>query len=418
MHHQARLILVPLTILIAIAVAQPAMALQAIRAHRAAAAVAPNPIKHIVILMRENHSYENLFGRFPGGTGTTVARLPNGAIVPLGHTPDHLWGDLNHSATSVQLAVDRGRMDRFSLIPGAWQHGHDYSLSQYHQADIPNYWAYARHFTLDDHFFPSVAGPSFPNHLVTIAGTSGGINGNPHGNWHNAWGCGEQGSPLVPAVVPGTNQQRMVNPCLHIPTLASELQARHISWKYYAPSAFQSLIWGSIATVPDSWDDHFPSYTRFLRDVHTGHLPAVSWLVTTERYNDHPPHSICQSENWAVRQLDALMRSPLWKSTVVFMTWDEFGGFYDHVVPPTVNGLPLGPLVPTIFISPYARPHFIDHTTYDFNAILRYIEDTYHLAPLAAGERDATSIGQDLNPAQKPLPSLILTQRQCPADPT
>lgn len=409
------LVLIMLTVL---ALAQAAQAARLNHGVRPAQALPPhNPIKHIVILMRENHSYDNLFGRFPGADGTTVAQLPNGQAVPLGHTPDHLWTDISHTSASATRGIDHGRMDRFNLIHGAMQHGLDASLSQYHRSDIPSYWSYAQHFTLDDHFFPTIAGPSYPNHLVTIAGTSNGIISNPRGNWHQDWGCGERGA-TVTALASGTHDPHSIYPCLHIPTLPGELQRRHISWKYYSPDAFQSLMWGAIASVPDRWDSHFPLDTQFTRDVKAGRLPVVSWLITSERYNDHPPHSICQGQNWVVRQLDALMRSPLWKSTVVFITWDEFGGFYDHVRPPHINGLSLGPRVPTIVISPYAHPHYVDHTAYDFNSILRYIEDRYHLARLSSFDRRAASIGRDLNPTQRPLPALVLPQRLCPPDPT
>lgn len=415
------IVILSLIVLATLGLAHPTMALQALPTSHGSAlsSVQPwhNPVKHIVILMRENHSYDNLFGRFPGGDGTTVARLSNDQVIPLGHTPDHLLGDISHTSMAASSGIDHGRMDRFNLIHGAMQHGFDASLSQYQQADIPNYWSYAQHFTLDDHFFPTVAGPSYPNHLVTIAGTNDGINSNPSGNWHRAWGCGMHGASVT-VVAAGTRDPHSMYPCLHIPTLPGELQRRHITWTYYSPDSFQSLMWDGIAGVPDSWDSRFSLDTQFIRDVKTGRLPAVSWLVTSERYNDHPPHSICQGENWVVRQIDALMRSPLWTSTVVFMTWDEFGGFYDHVRPPLVNGVSLGPRVPTIVISPYARPHHIDHTTYDFNSILRYIEDRYHLGRLSSYDRNAVSIANDLNLAQESLPPLVLAQRRCPPDPT
>jgi hypothetical protein len=136
--------------------------------------------------------------------------------------------------------------------------------------------------------------------------------------------------------------------------------------------------------------------------------------VTAEQRSDHPPFSICVGENWVVHQLNTLMRSPEWKSTVVFMTWDDFGGFYDHVPPPRLNAIALGPRVPSIVISPYARPHFIDHARYDFASVLRYIEVAYHLKPLAFYDTHAANIGRDLNLRQKPLPPLLLKQRSCP----
>ncbi len=152
----------------------------------------------------------------------------------------------------------------------------------------------------------------------------------------------------------------------------------------------------------------------FTRDVAAGTLPTVSWLVTSEQKSDHPPFSVCVGENWVVHELNSLMRSPAWKSTVVFMSWDDFGGFYDHVPPPRLNAIALGPRVPSIVISPYARRHFVDHRRYDFASILRYIEVTYHLRPLAYYDTHAANIGRDLNFRQKPSRPLLLKQQACP----
>ncbi|MGH2447283.1 MAG: phospholipase C [Chloroflexota bacterium] len=369
-----------------------------------------SPIRHVIILMRENHSYDNLFGRFPHGDGSRWARLRDGHKIPLAHTPDHLWTDLSHTHKSALVAVDGGRMDGFGAIPGAWQHGFPASRSQYRGADLATYWSYARHFTLDDHFFPDIAGPSYPNHLAIIAGSSDGIVSNPHGNWHHGFGCGGHGAARVQSL---RGHSHLINPCLHIPTLPGVLQRHHISWKYYAPRNFQHLMWSGIAGVEAS--RHFPSYTRFIPDVRSGRLPSVSWLITTERYNDHPPNSICRGQNWVARQLNALMRSSLWKSTVVIMTWDEFGGFFDHVPPPHYRRIALGIRVPTIVISPYARRGYVDHTAYDTNSILRYIERRFGLGPLVRGGWHPPSLSHDLDLSQSPRPPLILPQLRCPA---
>jgi hypothetical protein len=119
-------------------------------------------------------------------------------------------------------------------------------------------------------------------------------------------------------------------------------------------------------------------------------------------------------ENWTVQQLNALMQSSLWSSTAVFLTWDDFGGFYDHVPPPRQDYISYGPRVPTIVISPYARPHFVDHNLYDFASILRYVEDKFGLASVGSYDRVAHSIGDALDPTQQPLPPLILHTRTCP----
>lgn len=378
------------------------------------------PIKHVVIIDQENHTFDNMFGRFPGADGVTTARLPGGRIIPLGHTPDHTLLDIAHAGNAAAFAVNNGRMDRFNQLPGAIQDGRNMADTQYHQADIPGYWNLAQHFTLDDHFFTTIMGPSFPNHLVTIAASSNNTVDNPYGQTHHAWGCDSGKYSRIRAENPQTGQSYLIKPCFNIPTLADELDRHHLSWKYYAPGQYQSgYIWSSfdaIRHIRDSplWKRHVQSDAHFMTDVKDGTLPAVSWMVTSEQLSDHPPYSICLGENWAVRQIDAVMRSPLWSSTLIVLTWDDFGGFYDHVQPPRLDYISLGPRVPAIVISPYARPHYIDHNQMDFDSILTFVEHDFHLSALTWRDRDAHSIRSSLNFRQKPVAPDIVPQRVCP----
>lgn len=381
------------------------------------AAAVSSPIKHIIIVIRENHSYDQMFGRFPGGDGTTTGTLPNGQLVPLARTPITLWRDIGHGRRAVRIAMNHGRMNGFARLAGAVQHGHSISLSQYYPADIRGYWSYAQNFTLADHFFSTVAGPSYPNHLVLIAGTSHNVVGNPGPNWRQSWGCNAVNPGRVRAYNQHTHHIHVVTACFHTPTLGEVLQQQGISWIYFAPLSFARLIWSSFASTPepgtDAWKQHFASYAAFISAVRTGTLPAVSWLVAPARYNDHPPHSICTSQNWLDRQLNAVMQSSLWNSTAMIVTWDEFGGFYDHVTPPSFHNIGFGPRVPTIVISPYSRAQIVDHTVYDFASILRFVENQFHLPRLSAYDAQATSIGRALDLQQKPLPPLVLPLQQC-----
>ncbi len=143
----------------------------------------------------------------------------------------------------------------------------------------------------------------------------------------------------------------------------------------------------------------------------------MSWVVTTPKLDTGPLSYMCVGENHIVDQLNAVMRGPEWKSTVVFLTWDDFGGFYDHVPPPSLNAISLCLRVPNLVISPYVRPDHVDHTTYDVTSIVRYIEDRFGLSRLSAYDRRATSIARDLDLKQLPLAPLILRQRSCPFPP-
>jgi phospholipase C len=379
----------------------------------AVAAPSNSPIQHIVILIRENHTYDNLFGRFPGGDGTTTGRLASDAVVSLSHTPDRIPLDLTHTGDAAQVAMAGGQMDGFSQLPNAIQAGRDIALSQYRPSDIPSLWAYAQHFTLDDHFFSTVAGPSFPNHLALVAGTSNGVADDPVPNRHGDWGCDASSPGRVETIDPRTLKHHLIQACFALRTLPDELQSHRISWAYYMPHpSGRASVWNIVASDDRTQvHQHLLPESRFTQDMQTGRLPAVSWVVTSPRYDTGPTSDIRVGETHLVRQLNVLMKSPLWSSTVVFLTWDDFGGFYDHVAPPHVNALSFGPRVPTIVISPYARAHYVDHTTYDFTSISRFIEDRYGLPRLSWYDRHATSIQASLDLNQQPLPPLILPQQ-------
>lgn len=422
MHRFAHALLLAATILTAVAIATGfdwgASAVRAIHGN----SVTPRyPIKHIVIILKENHSFDNLFGRFPGADGAAVANLPNGHPVPLIHTPDHILLDIGHDAVAASLAVDQGRMDRFSQLPGAIQDGKDIADSQYQESDIPLYWSYAQTFTLDDRYFSTIMGPSFPNHLVTVAADSANTVDNPQGQIHHAWGCDGGPASVVNAVNPDNGHHYQVKPCFDIPTLADTMQRYNVSWKYYAPGAFKSgYTWSAFDAIrhirySNLWKTNVPSDTQFVKDALTGNLPAVSWLVTSEERSEHPPYSMCLGENWTADQINAVMRGKDWKSTLIVLTWDDFGGFYDHVTPPHYDYISLGPRVPTLIISPYARPHFVDHQTMDFTSILKFIEEDFHLPALNHRDASASSLVSSLDFNQKPLPPLVLDNHPCPA---
>jgi len=379
-----------------------------------------DPIQHIVIMVKENRSFDNYFGTFPGAAGATKGQTSSGQTVPLLHTPDHTLLDINHAGDAARVAVNDGKMNGFDQLQGAIQDGQDIALSQLHESDIPNYWAYARTFTLDDHFFSTINGPSFPNHLVTVAGSSHNTDDNPILNTYHSWGCDAGQYTKVDTVDLQSGQHYYSKPCFDLQTLPDEFQKAGISWKYYAPGQYQSgYIWSALNSIKHIrysplWQSNVPDTSQFMKDVKAGTLPQVSWVVMNEGESEHPPHSSCAGENWTVRQLNALMQSPLWASTAVFLTWDDFGGFFDHLAPPKLNAIAYGPRVPTLVISPYARRHFIDHQTYDFASILRYVEDKYQLPSLGEYDQRAQSIAGSLDLNQPPIPPLTLHARVCP----
>ena len=164
------------------------------------------------------------------------------------------------------------------------------------------------------------------------------------------------------------------------------------------------------------WGEHVVSDAQFAEDAKNGNLPAVSWLVTGEA-NEHPPRSVCKGENWTVRQLNALMQGPDWSSTAVFITWDDFGGFYDHVPPPSVSTYGLGPRVPLIIISPYAKKGYVSHMQYEFSSFLKFAETRFGLLPLGNRDLRANDMLDSFDFDQQPQQSLVLEEHSCPKQP-
>ena len=368
-------------------------------------------IQHIVFIMKENHTFDNYFGKFPGANGATSGPISTGQVLNLGHMPDNGARNINHGWGPAATAMDYGKMDQFDLITGpACNVNGDYlCMTQYGQSDIPNYWAYASTFALGDQYFTSLRGPSLPNHLYAVAAQSGGIIGNQmppaSGGCHD---LPDQTVPVLDAQGNLTNQY----PCFDFPTMVDSLQAAGISWKIYNGAEFVSYI-NHVRNNPTLWANVINNSGKFVADATAGKLPAVSWLIPPAAESDLGVYGVCDGENWAVKQMNALMQGPNWSSTAVFMVWDDFGGMYDHVAPPQVDAYGLGPRVPLLIISPYAKPGYISHTTYEHSSILKFIEERYGLAALTARDSAANDILDSFDFTQTPLPPLVLTQRHC-----
>ena len=292
------------------------------------------------------------------------------------------------------------------------------------EADIPNYFAYARRFALADRMFSSIHASSFPNHLYTVAATSGGVisipysHSEPTGLGTQGWGC-DNDPTVVVQQLDNDGDVSEVFPCFDVPTLADSLETMGIPWKFYAPpfgtKGYQFSTLNAINHIRNTtlWSQHVVNSSNFVNDAQNGTLPAVSWLVTGPQ-SEHPPNSTCVGENWTVQQINAIMQGPLWNSTVIFLSWDDFGGFYDHVLPPTQDTFGLGPRVPLLMISPYSKPGYVSHTQYEFASILKFIETRFGLAPLTARDAAANDTTDSFDFTQTPSAPLVLGQRSCP----
>jgi len=381
-------------------------------------------IQHIVFIIKENRSFNNYFGLFPGAVGATSCKVSNGKTITLGHTPDRVR-DMGHDWSDAVTAIDGGKMDKFDLVKLGNVNGDYLTCSQLQETDIPNYWSYAKTFVLADHMFSSLKGPSFPNHLYTVtAEDEDGVISNPSNNEEEAgsWGCDAPAGTYV-QVMNTDGDVTDEPPCFSSTTLADLMESAGVSWAYYAPSQGESgYIWSTLdsySQIRNSslWTEHVLPYTQFATDAAAGNLPAVSWVVQPGDQSDHPPASSCAGENFTVGQLNALMQGPEWDSTAVFLTWDDFGGFYDPVPPPVIDFYGFGPRIPLLIISPYAKPAYISHTQYELSSILKTIEERFNLPSLNGRDVAANDTLDSFDFSQKPLSPLVLQTRTCPAGP-
>lgn len=362
---------------------QPAITLFQAHAVSGKMATTPmTPIQHTVVIMMENHTFDNFFGQFPGANGVVLPQAPN-----------PVFTDFNHDGPSVNAAIDGGKMDEFPL------RGH----VSYTQQDIPNYWSYAQQFGISDNFFTSVAANSTPNHMMMIAAQSGGVYATTPEN-----GCHSAQNDLIYSKQ--TNGYGYWSyPCYTIQSLPQMLNTAGISWRYYTGST----IWDAPNLLKPLYktpnDIHNPN--QFINDINSGSMASVSWVTPPSNMSDHPPQSLQGGQNFVTGIVNAIMNSSYWNNTAIFLTWDDWGGFYDHVPPPVVDGVGLGPRVPLIVISPFAKQGYISHAQGEFSSFTKFIEENYNLVSM--GQRDSLPGTSDLMDffdfTQSPQSPLILS---------
>jgi phospholipase C len=379
-------------------------------------------IQHIVFIVKENRSFDNYFGTFPGANGATTAKISTGATIKLGHMPDPGSHDMGHEWLHAHNDIDGGKMDRFDQEFDCSINGDNLCLTQLLQTDIPNYWSYARNFTLADEAFSNVASGSYPAHLDLLAATNLNTLDNPHSTDPAQWGCDAIPGTTVVTMDPVTYVVGTTFPCFTATTLGNLADTAGVSWKGYTslqPSQsgyiynpFRSF--SSIFDGPD-WGTKVVTYNDFTTDALAGNLPAISWLTPPSADTDHPPDSACVGENWTVQQINAIMQGPTaqWQSTAIILTWDDWGGLYDHVAPPYRDQYGLGLRVPFMIISPYSIKG-VYHTEIEFASVLRFMEETFNLPSLGQADTVANDMQDAFNFTQKPHPPLVLNQRTCP----
>jgi phospholipase C len=357
-------------------------------------------IQHLVVIMQENHTFDNYFGTFPGTDN--VANAPGVPVDPNNPdspkvTPFHLQDprtpDLSHTWASAHAAYNEGKMNGFVAAQTERNLPGKLALGYYDGSDLPYYWHLARNYVLADRFFSSALGGSLINHQYWVGAKSSGV--------------GES----IPAE--GIN----------MPTIFDRLEESHVSWKFYAKNyeptlnfrgvrgtnpKDSQLAWIPLLTMPSFVDnpqrmEKIVDLGHLYSDLAHGDLPAVSYLVQGGT-SEHPPGHVVNGQNATVSIIDAIMRSKLWDSSAVILTWDDWGGWYDHVTPPQVDQDGYGFRVPALIVSPFARKGHILHETADYASILKLIERLHGLSPLSTRDEKAYDLLGAFDFQQRPRP--------------
>jgi len=365
-----------------------------------AAALEPatrTPIKHLVVLVQENHSFDNYFGTYPGADGYPAdAKMPvdpakpqSGFVTPW-HIGNYPITDLSHSSSTFKQQYDNGKMDGFVSALNQRNEDGRTAMGYYDGTDIPYYWNLADNYVLFDRFFSSAHDGSGANHWFMVAATS----------------------PTAPR---GQKLQDVLN---NVPTIFDRLQAAGISWKFYVQNYDPTItyrnrgananrdsqvVWVPLLSYDRFIDDpqlssHIVDLSQYYKDLDAGTLPAVSYIVPSGA-SEHPPSSLDSGQRFVKTIIQELMRSSVWGSSAFFLTYDDWGGWYDHVAPVQVDAFGYGERVPALLVSPYALKGKIDNTQYDYTSFLKFIETNWSLTALTTRDAQANNIisGFDFN---------------------
>ena len=425
-------------------------------------------IQHVVVIMQENRSFDSYFGTYPGADGIpglagNPGRVPCLPDPRLRHCvrPFHDRHDSNlggpHSENNARADISGGLMDGFvgqqataltgceqEFNPACGRSSGAPDVMGYHTgADIPNYWTYARDFVVDDHMFQSDASWSLPAHLYMVSAWSARcFSGDPMGCLNE-----DQNPGSPPDYQRNTGITSPTTPQYAWTDLTYLLHRASVSWAYYvfkgtepdceSDAALSCAPVPQTPRTPGIWNPlpyfetvqqdgqlgNIKSLSDFFAAAKAGTLPAVSWINPNGTVSEHPPNLVSAGQTYVTGLINAIMRSPEWNSTAIFVSWDDWGGFYDHVNPPAVDENGYGLRVPALVISAYARHSYIDHQTLSFDAYLRFIEDDFlggqRLDPTTDGRPDPRpdvrevspglgDILQDFDFSQQPRPPEIL----------
>jgi phospholipase C len=378
-----------------------------------------SPIRHIVVIVQENRSFDDLFGGpngFPGANTASSGIMSNGQTVALQPVGLEAMQDILHSHVNFEREYAGGKLYFDQGSPSGQPASYPYAYVPY--SETQPYWALASQYVLADEMFQSNNGPSFPAHQYLIAGQSGSgsqmadenpVQSGTSSLQMHAWGCDDPSGTYVPVLAPdGQDQNTGLFPCFTYPTLADEMDARGVSWRYYAPQIGSSgAIWSAFDAnrqirYGSDWSANVISpQTQILTDANST-LPQVVWVTPSAADSDHAGIGSNTGPSWVASVVNAIGQGPNWNSTAILITWDDWGGWFDHVPPQQIDAMGLGFRVPLIVVSPYARTAYVSHVPHEFGSVLHFIEQTFGLSALTAVDRRADDLSDCFDFTQAP----------------
>jgi phospholipase C len=366
--------------------------------------------KHIVILIQENRTFDNLFATFPGADGTRFGKTHNGKIL------------LRAADLESQISPDngyngwvrdwnKGKMNHFDLVPIGRVPG-TFVYQYVHPNQIAPYWDLAKQYVLSDHMFQTQGSGSFTAHQDLIRGDTA-INATynlidfPSGGASQPWGCDANPGTTTSVVTADNKYSSGIGPfpCLTYATLRDLLDPKGISWRYYAPTvggSFGGNLWNAFDAIkavrygPEWTTNEANPETRVFTDISRDSLPSVAWVIPDFQNSDHPGDNSDTGPSWVAQVVNAIGKSPAWKTTAIVIVWDDWGGWYDHVPPPGPHHYGgLGFRVPAIVVSPYSRPGYVSHNDYEFGSIIKFVEENWQLPSLGTTDKTSASFVKD-----------------------
>jgi phospholipase C len=351
-------------------------------------------ITHVIVLVQENRTFDNLFHGFPGANYATQGRTSNGRTVRLKPGPLVEPYDLGHSHANFKTEYDHGKGDGFDKVPTS-PPSYKFAPYQYvEKSEVRPYFDIAKEFTLADNMFPSQNGPSFPGHEYIIAAQSGGAYDDPTDV--EPWGCDAPAGTTVPVWDHGNFSNPY--PCFDYKTLGDDLDAANLPWRYYTTPGTKygtELLpdpYDAVAHIREGSDwssDTIDQPLQIVSDIKKGKLATVSWVNSPALASDHPQLNDGDGPSWIAYVVNAVGRSQYYQNTAVLVTWDDWGGWYDHVTPRQYNFLGFGFRVPLLVVSAWSKHGYVSHVEHEFGSIVKFIEATYGLPSL--GQRDRYS---------------------------